>query len=100
LVSGLLVSLSGCKQFQDSYSKGFKKSFQANFSTSCTNAAVANGAPQAKVQPICECMAKHLVDHYDSTQLTKLSADAEAPDSKKVLDAAGQACAGTVGKAM
>ena len=98
LVAGLLVPLPGCKQFQDSYSKGFKKSFQSNFSTSCTNAAVAKGAPQAKVQPYCECMAKHLVDHYDSTQLTKLSADAQAPESKRVLEEAGQACVGTVGK--
>ena len=100
LLAGLLVPPLGCKQFKDSYSEGFKKSFQTNFSTSCTKGAVANGAPQAKVQPVCECMAKHLVDHHDSTELTKLSADAEAPDSKKVLEEAGQACAGSVGKAM
>lgn len=100
LVAGLLVPLPGCKQFKDSYSEGFKKSFQANFSTSCTNAAVANGARQAKVQPYCECMAKHLVDHHDSTALTKLSADAQAPESKQVLEEAGQACAGTLRKAM
>jgi hypothetical protein len=100
LLAGLLAPLPGCKQFKDSYSEGFKKSYQTNFSTSCTNAAVANGAPQAKVKPYCECMAKHLVDHHDSIALTKLSADTEGPESKKALEEAGRACEGSMGKAM
>jgi hypothetical protein len=92
LVGLLGGALIGCKSFKDSYGKSFKESYQTSFATSCTNAAVAKGAPQAHVKPYCECMAKYMVEHHDSTELIKISANAEAPATKHALAEATQNC--------
>ncbi len=96
LLGGTFLLLIGCKQFKESYRKSFKESFQTSYVTSCVNAATAKGAPAAAVKPYCECTAKYLVDHRDSTELTKLSTNTDSPEMKLALDEATRACAGTL----
>ncbi len=84
--------LIGCKQFKESYNKSFKESFQTSYVTSCVNAATAKGAASAAVKPYCECTATYLVDHHDSTELTKISTNTDSPEAKQALTAASRAC--------
>ena len=96
VLAGTFLLLLGCKQFKESYQKSFKESFQTSFVTSCTNAATAKGAALATVKPYCECTAKYLVNHRDSSELTKLSANTDSPESKQMLKEATRACVSTL----
>lgn len=87
-----LTVLAGCKQLKEPYDRGFKASFQASFVKSCTASAVSNGAPESSVRPLCECVAKHLVDHRSSAELIRVSANQESVESKNILSESTIAC--------
>jgi hypothetical protein len=87
------VALLGCDSFMESYNKSFKESFVREFNASCVKAGVAQGAPEAKMTPMCACMGKHLVEHNSMTVLHGL-ANQESPESKKAMAAALAACSG------
>jgi hypothetical protein len=88
----LAILLGGCKGLKENYDKEFKVSFGKEFTTSCTKGATAQGAPEARAAAVCGCMAKYLVEHRSTTELTKLSLSATTPESQTVIREAATAC--------
>jgi hypothetical protein len=96
VVASLGLGLGACKGIKENYDKEFKASYVREFGSSCTKGAVEQGAPEAKVKPLCECMGKYLVEHHSTTELTKLSVTATSAESQKVVAEAATACKETI----
>jgi hypothetical protein len=92
VAGSLALGLGACKGIKENYDKEFKTSYAREFGNSCTKGAVQQGAPESKAKPMCECMAKYLVDHHTTTELTKLSVTATSAESQKVMGDAAAAC--------
>lgn len=89
---GALGASSGCDSMKKGYEKGFKESFVKEFETSCVKGATAQGAAAEPVKALCSCTGKYLIDHHSSTELTKLSAQAQSPEFQQAIKEATTSC--------
>jgi hypothetical protein len=94
VAASLAIGIGACKGIKENYDKEFKASYVREFATGCAKGAMQKGMPEAKAKSACECMARFLVDHHTTTELTKLSLTATSAESQKVMEEAGAACRG------
>ncbi len=93
VVAGIsLMMLFGCGKSKETYEKSFKDSFRKSFVKSCTEGATKGGVKEDVAKAKCECMANHITEKLNSTELTKLATTTDSPDSKKAFEDAISAC--------
>jgi hypothetical protein len=89
------LGLTACEAAKEGYQSSFKQSFEKSFGESCTQGAVAEGAAEEKVKPLCECAARYLVTHHGTAELMKLGLKAESPEAQQMTGAAIDSCSAT-----
>jgi hypothetical protein len=82
----------GCGRVREHFDDGFRASFRQKFAQSCTGSSTAKGVEEVTARPLCECMAKYLVDHQDPVALTRLAVGQGAAELQQVIGVAVQSC--------
>lgn len=88
LVVGIIAGCSDSSQKSD---KEFRESYKKNFVPPCISSAMQNGAAEEKARLKCSCLAEYLTANYSPADLAKMT-NPEAPEAKKMSDAAFGAC--------